>query len=316
MNVHRVSVLCAAVIASIGLAVHADDGVSLKYKLAKGDKLIYRTKSEMKQSQTIMGMAIENTMTNEGVTSYTVESVDEKGHVHVGVKGERLKVKANFGALGEFSFDSQSSERDKSSVIGAAVTPLFERLSGAVYQATLSLEGEIVEVKGYADLIRDLLENNPLTIQFAGGGTDDAAKEGLREMFPQVSKNAVKPGDTWEVPHEITMPKLGKLKGKTAFRYIGPDKVGDRQTAKIEVTTDTSMELDIDMDGTKVTGKISSNSANGTLQFDVAAGRVISNQSTVSLGGTLNVNVNGMDIPVQNEQMMKSSVELLEKVPD
>lgn len=316
MNTRRWGVVLGVVVGLLHAAAYAEDGTTLKYKLAKGDKLIYRTKSEMKQTQTIMGMALENDMTNEGVSSYTVEAVDEKGNFQLSVKGERLKVKAKFGALGEFAFDSQSSERDKSSVIGAAVTPLFERLSGAVYQATLSPEGEVVEVKGYADLLRDLVENNPITAQFAGGGSDDVAKEGLREMFPRVSKDAVKPGDTWEVPHEIAMPKLGKMKGKSSFRYVGPDKVGDRQTAKIEVTTDSSMDLDIDMDGTKVTGKISTNSATGTLQFDVAAGRVISNQSTVSMGGTLNVNVNGMDIPIQNEQTMKSAVELLEKLPD
>ena len=116
--------------------------------------------------------------------------------------------------------------------------------------------------------------------------------------------------------NEIAMPKLGTMKGKTTFRYVGPDKVGDRQTAKIEVTTDSSLEINLEMDGTKVTGKISTNSASGTLQFDVASGRMISNQSTVSMGGTLNVNVNGMDIPIQNDQTMKTAVEYLEKLPD
>ena len=64
-----------------------------------------------------------------------------------------------------------------------------------------------------------------------------------------------------------------------------------------------------------MTGTISTNNSSGIVQFDVVAGRVLSSQSTVSMGGMLNVNVNGMDIPIQNDQTMKTTVEYLEKLP-
>ena len=115
MNVRRVGLVLGVVIGFLGSAVRADDGVTLQYKLAKGDKLIYRTKSEMKQTQNIMGMAIENEMNNEAVSSLTVEGIDEKGNYQLTVKGERLKVNLKFGQLGDYVFDSQSSERDRKS---------------------------------------------------------------------------------------------------------------------------------------------------------------------------------------------------------
>ena len=34
-----------------------------------------------------MGMALENEMTNEEISSYTVDAVDEKGNAQVTVKG-------------------------------------------------------------------------------------------------------------------------------------------------------------------------------------------------------------------------------------
>ena len=312
MNTRRLAVVLGFVVSLLHAGAYADDGTALKYKLAKGDKLIYRTKMEMKQSQTIMGMALENEMTNDAISSYTVEAVDEKGNARLTVKGERLKATAKFKALGDFAFDSQSSERDKSSTIGAAMTPLMERMSGIVYQATVPPDGGVLAVKGYADQLRDLMESNPLTAQFAGGGTDESAKQALDEVFPKIGKAAAKPGDTWDVPVEIAMGKVGKLTGKSTFRFVGLDKVGDRVTAKLEVTTDLSVELDIDMDGAKVTGKISTNNANGIVQFDIVAGHVISGQATVSMGGTLNVNANGTNIPVQNDQTMKSTVEYLD----
>jgi hypothetical protein len=270
----------------------------------------------MTQSQTIMGMAIENKMTNDAISSYAVDAVDDKGIAQITVKGERLKSTADFAALGEYAFDSQSSKREKSNAIGAALTPLMERLSGIVYQTTVSPDAGVIAVKGYAESLRDLVEGNPLTAQFAGGGSDESARQALDGVFPKLNNAAVKAGDTWDVPVEIAMGKVGKLTGKSTYRFVGPDKVGARTTAKLEVTTDLSVELDIDMDGGKVTGKISTNNSQGVVHFDVAAGRVIAGQSSVTMGGMLNVNVNGMDIPIQNDQTIKTTVEYLEKLPD
>jgi len=242
--------------------------------------------------------------------------VDEKGNFKLTVKGERLKVKAKFGPLGDYVFDSQSTERDKSSMLGAAVTPLFERLATAMYQATVSPAGEVVELKGYADLVRDLLADNPLAAQFSGGGTDEAAKQQLQEQFPKLSKSAIKVGEAWEVPSELTLPGVGKTRGKSVYRYVGPDTVNGRKTAKIEVGGEMSMELDIDMGGAKVTGTIATTAVNGVIQFDIEKGRVLSSESTVALGGDLNVAAGGMNIPVRNDQKMTHKSELLDKLPE
>jgi hypothetical protein len=294
----------------------ADDAVELKYKLARGDKLIYRLKSEMKQSQTIMGMLHENEIQTDTIQSVTVDAIDDKGNSQLSVKGERIKVKANFAQLGDFVFDSQSNERDKSSMLGAALTPLYERLSGATFQAVVSPAGDVVEVKGYADLIRDLVADNPLTAQFARGGTDEAAKENLREIFPNLAKSTPRPGDTWEAPYEFSLGKVGVTKGKRVYRYVGPDKVANQPTVKLDVNSETSISLDIDMNGVKITGTLSTTAANGTVQFDPAAGRVRSSQGSATISGTLNINANGMDIPLQNDQIIKGSIEYLDKLPD
>jgi hypothetical protein len=318
MNVHRVSVLCAAVVASMGAAVYADEAVSLKCKMAKGDKVIYRTKMEMKQTQNIAGMAFDNEMNNEAISSYTVDEIDEQGNYHLTIKAERLKVKAKFGALGgDYVFDSQSSERDKSSMIGAAVTPLYERMSGIVYQAKIGPDGDVLEVKGYAEQLKDILDANPLARQFGGGGgSNDAAKESLREQFVKLPTKAINTGDTWDVSSVIELPQLGKNRGKSTYRYVGPDKVQGRDTAKAEVTGETSFELNIDQDGAKVTGTLSSTSISGTIHFDLATGRVLRAEGSATLGGDLTVDANGMIIPIRNDQTMKSSLEVLEKLPD
>jgi hypothetical protein len=304
------------VVTLVAAAAVAGDGVELKYRFAKGDKLVMRTKSEVKQTQTIMGQTIENTIDNEAISTVTVEDVDEKGNFHLGLKGERLKVKMKFGPLGDYVFDSQSSERDKSSMLGGALTPLYERISGAMFQATIKPDGEILAVKGYADQIRDLLEGNPLTAQFANGGTDEAAKLGLEQQFPRISGKAAKPGDTWDRPYEIELAKIGKVKGKSMYRYLGPDKVGDKETAKIEVMSEGSIDINVEMMGVKVTGSLNVTNGSSTIQFDPVAGRIVLHEDTVVMAGDLNVDANGMNIPIRQEQTMKSKVEYLDKIPD
>ena len=316
MNHRFAKLLFTLWVGVIAGTARADDGSLLKYKFEKGGKTFFRSKTEMKQTQNFAGMTLENSFNTESISSITTDSVDEKGISQVSIKGERMKIKAAFGPLGDFVFDSQSSDRDKSSVIGAAVTPLFERLSGSVYEASIAPDGEVLQVRGYAELLKDLVEGNPLAAQFAGGGSNEAARQGLADSFPRLSKVPVKVGDTWEVPFEIPLPNLGKTKGKSVFRYAGPDKVGDRITAKIEVTSETSVDLNIEMDGAKITGTISTTSGSGTIQFDVASGRVLSHQSKVALAGTLNINANGMDILLTNEQSMSSTTEYLEKLPE
>src|SRR5262245_30104527 len=98
MNTRRSAFVLGLVVDLLHAAVYADDGTTLKFKFAKGDKLVYRTKMEMKQSQTIMGMAIENEMNNDMISSYTVEAIDGKGNAQFTVKGERLKANAKFAS--------------------------------------------------------------------------------------------------------------------------------------------------------------------------------------------------------------------------
>jgi hypothetical protein len=317
MNVRRWGVTSAlmAMAAALAGSAAADDGVVFQYKMEKGDRHIYRAKMQMKQSQTFMGQNIETDFNTEAISSTTKDGTDEKGNAQLSIKNERMKVKVSIGPLGDYEFDSQSSERDKASMLGALMTPLFERLSTASYQMIVAPDGEVVEVKGYTELLADLVKDNPFGA-LTGGNSNEAAKQQHNDVFPKLPKKAIKIGETWESKTDTMMPGIGKVRGKSTYRYVGPDKVGDRETAKIEVTSEATIELDLDQGGNKVTGTLTTAGAQGTLHFDVAAGRVLSNESSTSITGDISVNAGGMIIPVRNEQNMKMKVEYLDKLPD
>ena len=293
----------------------ADDAILLKYKAAQGDKAAYKMGFEMKQSQSIMGMKIENTVKQETIESRVVDAVDSEGKVTLKLKAIRRKMNAEFGAAGKFEFDSKSTERDTGSAIGGALTPLLERLTGSEYELIVTPLGHVAEVKGYAELIGDLLKDNPFAAQFGAADNKSAAHQEQR-AYLVLSEKPVKPGDQWEVPFDIELTKIGKMKGTVTCTYEGPDKVGDRKTARIGVVSNISLEMNIDQGTAKVTGTLSTTSSSGTVQFDPEAGRIVSRKQTSSLSGQLSVEVGGMTIPIDNQQEMTETVELLDKLPE
>jgi hypothetical protein len=228
----------------------------------------------------------------------------------------RRKVKMD-GQQGKYEFDSKSSERDTTSEIGSKNTALFERLTGSEYEVKVNPRGQVVEVKGFAELCADLLKENPQGGQYTGAVADNAsAKLGEQQGLIVFSDKPVKPGDTWEVPIDGEITGVGKIKGKTVYTYEGNDKVGDRKTVRIGMVTDLSFELKIDSNEAKVSGTISSTSSSGTVQFDPAAGRIVSSRQTTSMGGQLTIEAGGMVFTINTTADETDTATLLDKLPE
>ncbi len=316
MSLRRLGLaLCLGLFAVAG-PVFADEPVLLRFKFAKGDKLLFKNDQETKQTQNILNMKLETTSTQEVITSRLVDDIDSTGKATLKTKAERRKIKVD-SAQGKYEFDSKSTERDTTSAIGGAVTPIFERLTGSEYEVFVTPRGEVTEVKGYAELIADLLKDNPLGNQFTGGGGGNpGAKIAEQESLIALSEKPVKPGDQWETPFDIDLAGVGKIHGKVTYVYEANDKVGDLKTVRIGITSEVTVDLKVEAGGAKVTGSISTTSSTGTAQFDPVAGRLISARRSITMGGQLSVEAGGMIIPVDNQQEQTSTTTMLEKLPD
>lgn len=300
----------------ITVAALADEPVKLRYQMKQGDRVIYRTRTELKQNQAIGNMKFDAQMSSDSLATMSVDKVDADGSAHLHQQAERLKFVMKSGPAGEYKFDSEAKERDNASTLGKLLTPVFERMSGSAMDLTVTPLGEVKEVKGFAEQFADLLKDNPIAGQFLGGGTNEAAKHSFSEQFARFKEEPVKPGDTWEVPFDIELPKLGKLKGKRVYRYEGPDKVAGRATARITVTTDIAADIDSDLGEAKVSGSFTTADATGTIHFDPAAGKLVSIKSSLSLAGDMTVTAGGNTIPLRMEQTQTSSIDALDKLPE
>jgi hypothetical protein len=296
-------------------SVQADEPILLRYKMSKGVKTQYRTTTQVKQKQTIMGNDMVTEMNGRSIDERGLVNVDEKGNFVVRTENKRFYSKFVNGQSGEYVYDSTNDERDTSSVLGGALTPLYDRLNGAVVSFTFSPRGEVTAVKGYKSLLADILKDKPLAAQFfSEGESDEAFKIQQNNSIVTLPKKPVKVGDTWVEPYVLNLKKLGKFTGKKTFTYEGPGKVGDRETIKISITTELTADLDIDTDGAKVAGTISVLESSGTAHFDPHKGQLVSLNSAMTLTGTLNVAVGGQNITIPMEQKLSATVELLDDV--
>jgi hypothetical protein len=162
----------------------------------------------------------------------------------------------------------------------------------------------------------DVLKDNPLAAQFAGGGSDDAYKMGLSEQFVTFGDKPVKVGDTWERKFEFDLPQLGKAVGKTTYTYEGNETVKGRKLMKMTLSKELSFDADIKIGEATVSGNFSSEKSSGTAYFDVEKGQLVSLSSKFVLKGQLQVNVNGQNIQIDMDQTQSYKTELLEKLPE
>jgi hypothetical protein len=303
---------------AIGLIhrAQAQDPILLKYKLEKGTQSFTRHNATNKTTQKINGTNIESEITQVSIHVQASDDVDAEGTAKLKTKTERLKGTTKITGLGDYEFDSQKPDRDKSSVLGAALTPLYERIVGSDLQAEVTPHGTVKSLTGYAQLVGDLIKDNPLTAQFAGGGTDNAAKLGAQAQWIVFPETAVKPGEKWDNPYEMEMAGLGVVKGKETVTFVAVEQRDTHSIAKLSISNDISFDLKIDMGAAKVSGKVTTSSSEGSAEFDITTGKLVSQKSKLTLTGQLSVVVNNMTIPVDLTQVIESEQTSLDKLPE
>lgn len=288
--------------------------VKLRYKMEKGNTYTYQKVETAKQSQMVQGQKIQTDMKNKTIIAYTLQKVDAKGNLHLQANTKQLKVSMKIGPVGEYTFDSTKKENDKESKLGESLTPIFERLCSAKIGITIDPLGKVLKVTGYKELMEGVLKNK-LAKQLAGKSAE-TAKYNLGRDFPELSKKALEVNSQWVRKYEMKLPKIGTVTGKRIYIYDGPGKVGKHKTAKITVTTELSVDIDLDQDGAKVKGNVSFTNSSGTIHFDVQQGLVRSLQDSLTMSGNLKVTAGGIDIPVTMEQTQSVTMELLDKAPE
>lgn len=297
--------------------LRAEEAIQFRYQYSPSAKLLYRTAVTASQKQNVAGMDVENSQKTTEISEISLVETAQDGNFKLQSENKRMKVEMDIGPLGKYNFDSTSKENEKGSVLGTSLTPMYESMTGAYTFLTLTPRGEVTELKGFEETIKNALKDNPIAAQFAGGGTDEAAKMAYNMIMPIFPEKAISPGDTWEQPYNIALPKLGDMKGKRVLKFEGMESVNGQKVAKISVTTELSANINIDVENqAKVTGKVSVTKSSGTYLFDPAAGRLLKFEGSMEMDGDMTVEAGGQTIPIKQSQKQTQLYELIDKLPE
>ncbi len=193
----------------------AQDGQTFRYKAEAGTKLYYSITTSMKLEQKVNGQDVSTTIESTQIVEREVQKPDSKGNMVLRDHALHMTVKMNVGPLGEYVYDSKSTDNETGSTLGDALTPLYDAISGAYIDVVVSPQGEIISVKGLREAIQGAIGDNPIAAQFSAGmNSEEGEKLAYSEHFVRFPKKALTPGENWEIPYDMQLGKLGKMSGK------------------------------------------------------------------------------------------------------
>ncbi len=294
----------------------AQEGAVLKYQFQKDQPVTYRTTSEMAQTMQIAGQTVENKITQTEVNSVALQQVTPEGSFKLKYANQKLAINADMGPAGTYKFDSESSEREKGTALSNQLNPVYETMAGVEYSIIITPRGKVEKVEGYKEVLENILKDNPIAAQITGGGSEEALKAGLAEVFVVLPDKPVQEGASWEVPFELEFPKIGKAEGKRVYRFEGYLTKDNTRIARISVSTEASFDFDLEMGGAKITGHIGTDSSKGDIRFDTEKGEMISANLEYTMSGTISTTVGERTFQTSIKQTQKRSTQQANAPPN
>ncbi|MHC4878517.1 MAG: DUF6263 family protein [Planctomycetota bacterium] len=307
------SLLIGVIAAVSTMTSSAQEPVSFRYLFEPGEKLIYDITTAVKQTQNVNGQPVKSEFAVAHRVEREVTEVDKAGNFVLSSRNQKLTATMQVGPLGKYEYDSAKTDNDTATPLGAAATPLYEALSNAVINVTLTPQGEVLTVAGLQEALNGVLKGNPLTAQLAGGAnSEDGAKATYGEHFLRFPETAVSVGDTWELPLQLAIPQVGKVSGKTTCRYEGTEVIKGRTLHRVTASSDVTVDVDIKQNGVRASGRIEMTNSAGTNLFDLQNGRLISRETQTTTSGDLVVVAGGQTLPIRQTQTQTHKIKLVE----
>ena len=271
--------LAAAVLCFVGFA--SLEATELKWKFKEGETLYFKSVQHTMQEQ--MGMKITNDQVQ--YVEWKVVKVDGDTAV-IDMTIKRIKSRMNNPMGGEKTYDSLD---EKSKDVKDPMLAPNKVLVGKTITITMNDKGEVLSVKGYAEIGKELLK----MIEEEGGGqmpmamikksfesmfTNDFMKKNMNQTITNLPGKDVSEGDSWNEVVAFSIPMMGDITSKIVNTLVSVE--GD--TAKVAVKGKMTMEKKPEggdkadpenpMAAIMKSMKISDGSLEGTVLFDTDRG--------------------------------------------
>ncbi len=272
-------------------ASNSVNGIVLENKYKKGESYIITTTwQEIISSTDPLGMQRKDTIKMENTMHFYVNDVDEKGTANVTGKYESMK-------MGQFN----SSD---SSTYGTLEGKMFRRMKNSVLKMKIDKTGAVLELTGANEIYSIGLPDSLID-------DDKIMKENINNTLA-IFPGKVKVGDRWTRSNEITFGYPCKYLNNYQLKEI---KNG---MALIELTSDlrpfNNPPYTFFPGGIQLKQTLSGNQK-GTIEIDVARGKITRSAYNLIISGTAKGTVQGkeMNMQINTDLRITNLVEFGEK---
>ncbi len=274
--------------------------VDIRWKFKEGEKFYLETVTDSKQTIVVAGKETRFDVKQTQVAGLLVKKKHSDGSVVIEYKYESMKVEG--GPLVQ------------------QIAGQVQKLAGSVVTFTLSPTLQASRVEGFKEMLEKLIGEDPTAKQIASMMSEDTFKQQIEGIFSFVPDKPVRIGDKWERKAAITLGPLGGFNTQNSYQYDGKETVNgkpsDKITGAMTLTYVPPKEEAVGAFPIKITkGDLKGETPRSSYWFDAAAGKLIRQQSTVKVSGTLTGTAMGVNFDVTLDQSETTTVRLLEKHP-
>ncbi|MFO0965766.1 MAG: hypothetical protein U0793_09315 [Gemmataceae bacterium] len=263
----------------------------LRYKFKEGEKLayesVYRAKIRAKAGGLDIAMDVEQTMD----MSWTTLKLHPDGSAELAIRFHRIVVNVDGQPTGKLRIDSAAKDI-KDGIPAEPFARMVRKLAGQEIKATVTEQGEFKNVRQPDGVDGDLRELWGLS-GLNGNGMEQFLSGGL--VLPATG---LRKGDSWTRRSETKGPERSVARIDMKYTYEGGEPL-----ARFALKPKISLDAERDM----MTVAWNEKKSEGTVLFDVQAGRIADIQLRQALTLTLKMGDTTvpMDIEVQAHLRLK-----------
>jgi hypothetical protein len=294
---------------SLGLSAPAPAQEKLEWKLKQGDRFFVETVTTKDGTLTVAGK--ESTVSSVAtiVADFTVLKKNQDGSYEIEEEITLLTERSSPSAKGH------SAWKLKTGLLPVFTADGTKRQKGATFKIVLQPNGQF-QFSGYDQVAQRLAGKNETVLKMVKELMPEEYWRGfVEDIFRVVPSKPVRPGDAWERSCKTGLGPLGSF--DASYRYVL--KKTSISRADIDVTPAMKyLPPEKPAGGLPfkvIGGAIRAESANGSLVFDVATGRLVRSKMKIHFKGTLTLEADSKKASLQVDEWQEVNTRVLDRHP-
>ena len=294
---------------------YAQEKSTLKWKFEKDKSFFQKMTTTTKQNMKVGDNEVKQDQSQTFYFSWTPVKQD----------GDTWELKQRIeGVTMSIDIGGNKISYDSTKDTGEAANPLsefFKALKGSEFVITLNTkDNKVTKIAGRDEFIRKMVVSNPQMQSLLDKILNEQALKDMAEptfgAIPgyEVTKGDAKSG-TWKRSSTFDLGPIGKYENTYTYTYEGKDKALDKIKVDLNLVYKAGESTAGGLPFKITSADLKSKAAGGSILFDPAKGRVEKSSTSLTVDGTLTIEIGGQSTKVALAQTQETVVDTLDANP-